>query len=490
MTSQDMRANDREGIERKDVDMVDAPLGFTEPSRPRKLEIRSGTVRMGSKHDIQEMGEHVARTAATYSLTHTTRSSHQETELQVRSCSRQNVSRPLPPIPLPEELRDYIDLSTESNIACDERIRNLQKELEIKTAEAQSLREQLDTVNRDHDREKEQLRGDRDHLKADRERLRSEKERLATEKQGCEDKAKQYMADLKDIRTRWKQTAKELNGLRAQGQGFYQVIDNYLESMIKSLRYNIQNFAIQHFSGELHTTPDLEQTPLGQTWKDTTIDGSDSYRDYIACPDKRPIIVQAFMWRIFASEISEKFRWAGKAGLPLWELSRALRINPGGNLIAAADAENVKKLHIWRGTTVGLILDCPEERLKFDSELHAWKHELFKDAELGFRQLQSEQSRGLEQDFLDIIDEGIRLDKEICRQVSRVEWMFSSRDGTQGFNPEIMNHDKGGILPAGNPDVALVIAPGVRKQGKSTGEGFESSVWLMKMEVSCAVVSK
>ncbi|KAI4693399.1 uncharacterized protein J4E88_001770 [Alternaria novae-zelandiae] len=300
-----------------------------------------------------------------------------------------------------------------------------------------------------------------------------------------ESKAERYDADLRDIKSRWKQTAKELNGLRAQGQGFYQVTDNYLYDLITQLRYKVRDFGIQYFSEKL---PKRSQFEPNRVWKENMVPTTrdESYLDLVNCSETRPSVIQAFMWRVIVQEVFCKFRWAGTASSPVTQLCKDLEPCLNGGSLSPADIEATKRFHTWRATTVGLLLDSMDEqkRRQADVELQKWMSEVHDEAHVNLRLLGPNDQKGCQQGFLDIIDEAVKIDKEISRQVSRVTWTFGSEDVIQTLDLASMELRKGEVFKP-KSKVTLVTSPGVIKQGKSTGEGFESSFDLLKMEVSC-----
>jgi hypothetical protein len=125
-----------------------------------------------------------------------------------------------------------------------------------------------------------------------------------------------------------------------------------------------------------------------------------------------------------------------------------------------------------------------EKRTRADCEVQEWKNELRVEISTCLGPFQSKGLEDSQQEFLDIIDKAIKIDKEICRQVSRITWDFGDDAGILVFNPTSMELSKGAMFKT-NPEITLVTSPGVFKQGRSTGEGFESRVCLLKMEVSC-----
>jgi hypothetical protein len=351
-------------------------------------------------------------------------------------------------------------------------------ELQTREIELKSALDQLELKEKHWQNEKAQYESERQDFETERRYLESEKQHWKSQ-------VTQYDEKLKDIKSRWKQAAKELNGLRAQGRGFYQVTDNYLCDLITRLRYRVRDFGIQHFSEELTTRPKFEQNRVWNEYMVSTT-RDESYLDFVNCSETRPNIIQAFIWKVIVREVFCKFRWAGSASLPVQQLTRDLESCLNDGKSSPTEIEAIKKLHTWRATTVGLLLDSMDEQklLQADSELQTWKCELHDEVNANLSLLQSTDQKVSQQDFFDIIDHAVKIDKEISHQVSRITWSFGSEDGMRALDPASMELRKG-ERSSPSQEVTLVTAPGVVKQGKSTGEGFESSIYLLKTEVSC-----
>ncbi len=93
-------------------------------------------------------------------------------------------------------------------------------------------------------------------------------------------------------------------------------------------------------------------------------------------------------------------------------------------------------------------------------------------------------SEGFSQELRRIIDDAVDFDKEVSRQLARVEWVFDSGNSGMVFDPRIMKLEKGQKQQAVARDVCLVIKPGMVKRGKSSGEDYGTEVVLLPMEVS------
>lgn len=159
------------------------------------------------------------------------------------------------------------------NESLETRLEQLESELEEKDRKVQELQQQYDNLKNDLD------------------------EKSATEA---------------DIRKIWKKTAKELNKLRANSQGFYQITDEYLTEQINYLKIGIRDFSIQYFDGK-----SVPKGVMTETRPDYWIHLKQSASDrdlgrYLKSPKDCHKLVQAFVWRVIIKELFFRFEWLGK----------------------------------------------------------------------------------------------------------------------------------------------------------------------------------
>jgi hypothetical protein len=118
-----------------------------------------------------------------------------------------------------------------------------------------------------------------------------------------------------NIQKEWKEAASELNRLRADPK--YKVDDSFFVEAWKELRYDIKNWAFQHFGGDLKPPPrslsgKTTTTPLRQI-PDVVYD----YKLYLSSPQLRPLLMQAVVWHMLSHEVfmtdntKEGMIWAG-----------------------------------------------------------------------------------------------------------------------------------------------------------------------------------
>lgn len=128
----------------------------------------------------------------------------------------------------------------------------------------------------------------------------------------------------------------------------------------------------------------------------------------------------------------------------------------------------MKKDHVWRATTAGLFLGQLNQstQLQLDEELTEWNVDVGNKIHSGAH---SSILRKAEKTYVNSYPRchqpGVKVDKEISKQVASITWIFSAADNTQGPRNE---------QGADGGEWYLVKYPGVTKRGKSNGDGFDS----------------
>ncbi|KAI1059103.1 hypothetical protein LB507_004153 [Fusarium sp. FIESC RH6] len=278
-----------------------------------------------------------------------------------------------------------------------------------------------------------------------------------------------------DIRKIWKKTAKELNKLRANSQGFYQVTDEYLAEQINYLKIGIRDFSIQYFDGKsipkgvmTETNPDY--------WPH--FKSSASERDlgrYLKSPKNCHKLVQAFLWRVIMKELFYRFDWLGKeyynAFNRVWEGLLPRKMIDHERRPLPVDPEAERKFNCWRATTIAMFLDSLDQK-KVDLELKRRTDEYVRRIFNTLRDLvKRDEEKGCKDQITAIINQAHALDKEINRQAGYVRWIGDIQQTKTGIHVQRVKQD------------GIVLSPEVLKRGKSTGEGFDQETTLVEMVV-------
>ncbi|KAL4917370.1 hypothetical protein BDW62DRAFT_211229 [Aspergillus aurantiobrunneus] len=315
----------------------------------------------------------------------------------------------------------------------------------------------------------------------------------STAKERAQQELTQKNHELDILRKRWKQAARELDKAKSQSQGFYQVTDNYLVEMATQLRYNIRNFTILYFGGDVGGTGSGSGVEKSKAWKtymeSTTPDPADFER--FLASERRGCVVQACIWRFLVGQVFDRFRWAGENGVSLRNMCLFLR--PDGQYPDSVDPivpEEERKFQIWLASTTAIVLDVGGMRRskRFAAQVEAAVQGLVDKIREVIDPFVTLKDQGYEQELTRIVEEAVNFDREISRQVARVEWEFPAPGKEVVFNPELMRLRTGETIKKDKEKklVRLVLCPAMKKRGKSTGEDFAGPpTLLVPMEVSC-----
>ncbi|KAL4975546.1 hypothetical protein BDW66DRAFT_167051 [Aspergillus desertorum] len=319
----------------------------------------------------------------------------------------------------------------------------------------------------------------------------------STQRERAQQELRQRQSELDVLRKRWKQAARELDKARSQGQGFYQVTDNYLIELTTRLRYNIKNFALQYFDGELkEPRPKFDKPKLWDKYMQTTTPEPLDC-ELLMLSERRPSAVQAFIWRFLVGEVFDNFRWAGELGITLRNMCLFLRPGQYQGSMDLIVPDEERKFQMWLASTTAMVLEAgsaPKKSKTFAEQSRTKNESLTrKMREVIDPFVVAVDDPGYPLELARIVEEAVKFDTEISRQVARVEWVFPAAASEIPFDPEVMRLATGetGFKEKEKPLVRLVVCPAMKKRGKSTGEDFRSpSTFLVPMEVSCDAVKK
>ncbi|KAI1758899.1 hypothetical protein GGR53DRAFT_515554 [Hypoxylon sp. FL1150] len=259
----------------------------------------------------------------------------------------------------------------------------------------------------------------------------------------------QVKSKLKAIQLKWKKTATHLDKVLSQARGFNQVTDEELKEMAMQLQYNIRNFAIQYFSES--------SSPPPQALERDSYEGHiPKYCEpYMKQPEQYPLLVEHFLWRVLTDHIFERFLWAGASSQALGNLWGLFVYSKGNEF---QTLETIQKLHTWRATTTGMVLECPSDN---DTLCNA---EMKERIVVNIQQvLNALSDKDYDDELHNILDAAIKMDRVICSQVARVSWRFENTSYTE-HGLKLEPPEQGGVM---------VAYPAIVKRGKSNGEDFE-----------------
>ncbi|KAL4744873.1 hypothetical protein BDW72DRAFT_208658 [Aspergillus terricola var. indicus] len=318
----------------------------------------------------------------------------------------------------------------------------------------------------------------------------------STQRERIQQELLQKHGELDGLRKRWKQAARELDKARSQSQGFYQITDNYLIELTTRLRYNIKNFALQYFDGELKgPRPRFDKPKIWAKYMQTiTPEPLDC--EILMLSERRSSAVQAFIWRFLVGEVFDHFRWAGEHGVTLWRMCRFLRPGQYQESMCPIVPDEERRFQMWLASTTAMVLDAgsaPKKSKTFTEKVQSTNESLTKKMREVLDHYLMVDDPAYPQELARIVEEAVRFDTEISRQIARVEWVFPATGSEISFDPDIMRLETGetGAKEKEKQLVRLMVCPAMKKRGKSTGDDFGSpSILLVPMEVSCETLHR
>ncbi|RTE75132.1 hypothetical protein BHE90_010412 [Fusarium euwallaceae] len=289
-------------------------------------------------------------------------------------------------------------------------------------------------------------------------------------------------------RTRqWKKAAGDLNRLRASAQGFYQITDEYLTGLISSLRFSIRNFSLQYFEGKSSSSTFFAMPPNYRGHVRAILPGKEA-EIYAGVHSKRNHqIIQALIWRVLVADVFGRFPWVGgKTGESFKHLRTKLDPAQSGDS-KRSEPEAERKFQTWSATTIGLLLDAqsPEEQSQIQQGMEDETARIVGCLLNTLEAMVKFEEQEAEDGLTSIISEAYVVGKEISRQTARITWMFDleKEPETPQLGAETMELESGQHVKK-TQEVSWVVAPGVMKRGKSTGEGFDHEEMLLKRIIS------
>ena len=154
-----------------------------------------------------------------------------------------------------------------------------------------------------------------------------------------------------------------------------------------------------------------------------------------------------------------------------------------------ADWPEAKRRHqMWKANTSALLVDA----LKLDQgEGHDGSRKLrdkVHDLCMQLAPLTKSKYDGFETQISGIIDEALDLDQLLSKQVAEIYWTLGE-DEPARFNEAIMEVQPGEKRTVDGQKVQLVVAPGLIKRGRSTGEDYDIASILLRITVSCELIT-
>ncbi|KAE8391658.1 hypothetical protein BDV23DRAFT_182245 [Aspergillus alliaceus] len=326
-------------------------------------------------------------------------------------------------------------------------------------------------------------------VKEREERLAEEIKKLRNELQVEQQKLKNAEESSRVQQKKYKQALIENNKLISQSQPFPLVTDSYLISQVEHLRQEIRNFAIQHYDGDTFNGPNKGNLnpAFGRNCMEPTTRTSHAFQDYLDVSEMRPMIIEAFLWRVIVGVVFNNYWWAIRIQKTLSRVVNFVKKR------SSSKPEDIRKVQMWAATATELVIEAhnlSQDTRGIDEHPGLKKDKLVEDICDIIEPYCCSYDSSLSHQLRYILENAIALDIDISRQVAQVKWEFPTIDDMVSFDPDTMNLREGEKISATsvNREVQIVICPCLRKRGKSDGKDFQTEILLMKAKVSCEAV--
>ncbi|KAF5251692.1 hypothetical protein FANTH_3302 [Fusarium anthophilum] len=285
-----------------------------------------------------------------------------------------------------------------------------------------------------------------------------------------------------------KELVEALNDLRTRVQPAGRLTDREVTGFVKQLKYSISNLAEQWPETVPPKSPSMHHKYLRHL-QSITPESSD-YRRLLQNEDRRPQLVESFIWKVLTTEVFGLFHWAGESVAPH---IRGLQLF----LTADLGSPRPSDVQMWTSKTTQLFSEALNSRGGDEKEQNKLYLERIRNQinsliieTLG---LSVNSNDSVAEQLDDILQGAIDLDKRFCQQAARWEWKYlykSHHEEGLVFDGDCMVLDQAERFCSDKKTetqavVKFVISPALVKRGDSDGvnEGLETIV--IKMGVSC-----
>ncbi|KAG5793319.1 hypothetical protein H9Q69_007638 [Fusarium xylarioides] len=314
-------------------------------------------------------------------------------------------------------------------------------------------------------------------------------ESLLSDIQNLQDQLEEARQDLANSCAEREELVEVLDDLRSKVQPAGRLTDGEVTDFVKQLKYNISNLA--------------EQWPEAVPLKSASIDHkylrhlqsitpeSPDYRQLLQNEDRRPQVVEGFIWKVLTTEVFGHFYWAGEFAAPHMR---------GLQLFFLPDQLGSPRLcdvQMWTSKTTQLFVKALNSRGDGEKEhtklyLQRIKNKIT-SLIIGTLGLSTSSSASIAEQLDDILQGAIELDKRFCQQAARWEWKYSFKSHHEGglvFDDDFMDLDQAERFSDNEEAqaekcVKFVISPALVKRGDNEGVNDRLETTVMKMVVSC-----
>ncbi|KAF5654812.1 hypothetical protein F25303_1156 [Fusarium sp. NRRL 25303] len=316
-----------------------------------------------------------------------------------------------------------------------------------------------------------------------------ENEYLLSSIEHLQDQLEETRLDLYNSVAERKQLVEALNDLRTKLQPAGRLTNSEVKGFVKQLKYNISNLGEQWPESVPLESPSTDHKYLRHL-QSITPESSD-YRRLLQDEDRRPQVVEAFIWKVLATEVFGHFHWAGGTAAPHMR-SLQLFFTPG-----QLGSPRLFDVQLWTWKTTQLFfeaLNSREDDEKHQNKLYLERMKnnitLLIIETIG---LSINSSGGIAEQLDDILQGAIELDKKFCQQAATWEWKYSYKSHHEEafvFDGDFMNLDQAERFSSDEKAqaqqlVRFVISPALIKRGGKDGINDEQETTVMNMVVSC-----
>ncbi|KAG4253703.1 hypothetical protein FPRO03_07663 [Fusarium proliferatum] len=285
------------------------------------------------------------------------------------------------------------------------------------------------------------------------------------------------------------QLVEVLNDLRTKLQPAGRLTNGEAKGFVKQLKYNISNLGEQWPESVPLESPSTDHKYLWHL-QSITPESSD-YRLLLQDEDRRPQVVEAFIWKVLATEVFGHFHWAGGTAAPRVR-SLQLFFTP-----SQLGSPRLFDVQLWTWKTTQLFFEALNSRGDDEKDQNKLYLDRMKNnitliiiETLG---LSINSSGSIAEQLDDILQGAIELDKKFCQQAARWEWKYSYKSHHEGalvFDGDFTNLDRAERLSSDEKAqaqrlVRFDISPALIKRGGKDGMNDELETTGMKMVVSC-----
>lgn len=143
---------------------------------------------------------------------------------------------------------------------------------------------------------------------------------------------------------------------------------------------------------------------------------------------------------------------------------------------------------MWKANTSALLVDALKRDQENGQGIRRRLRDKIQHLCTQLAPLTKSKYEGFAAQLSEIIKEALDLDQLFSKQVAEIYWTTDA-DESEIFHEASMELQQGEKRTVDGQKVQLVVAPGLIKRGRSTGENYEMSSMLLRMTVSCEPIT-